>query len=197
MVEATETPSAALIGVSVASTIAGNAVGIKSIGALSAAAGTLYANYGKYRDKVKEWFGSESDEKILSAITKPDFVDIEAKELLDSERLLHKEVAEDDNDFRVFYDPMSNTTFKSTLARVMNAEYHINREFALSGYASYNQFREFLGLESLPEFDGVAWAAEDGYMWIDFDNKPFEADNITMIGVQMNFLPESQNNHAV
>ena len=58
------------------------------------------------------------------------------------------------------------------MASVLNAQYHLNRNFTLRGYVSLNEFYEFLGIEKVVCGEGIGWGQdllEDGIFWIDFD----------------------------
>ena len=63
------------------------------------------------------------------------------------------------------------------MAALINAEYHFNRNFALYGYASLNDFYSFLGLEATEQGEALGWAAwkfyADGFegAWIDIDHR--------------------------
>ena len=70
----------------------------------------------------------------------------------------------------LFYEPYSERYFKSTLYRVLQAEYHINRNFALGADISLNDFYLFLGIEKTDGGDMIGWSGVDGYEWIDFEN---------------------------
>jgi hypothetical protein len=55
----------------------------------------------------------------------------------------------------------------------MNAEYHLNRNFALAGAALFNEFYDFIGIEERPELDEMGWAPTDeGEFWIEFNHVP-------------------------
>ena len=93
------------------------------------------------------------------------------------ERLSFKENEEDDeSDFGealTFYEPVSKRYFKRTMDEVLEAEYHLNRNFILRGYAPLNEFYEFLGLEKTKDGEKLGWSQEVGgtfygYEWIDF-----------------------------
>lgn len=72
-----------------------------------------------------------------------------------------------------FYDPFSMRYFERTIDEVLEAEYHLNRNFILRGDASMNEFYRFLGLEETPDGDEYGWSQcvgfdVYGYQWIDF-----------------------------
>lgn len=74
-----------------------------------------------------------------------------------------------------FYEPVSKQYFKRTMEEVMEAEYCLNRNFVLRGYAPLNELYEFLGLEKTSDGEKLGWSQEVGgtfygYEWIDFEH---------------------------
>ena len=74
-----------------------------------------------------------------------------------------------------FYEPVSKRYFKRTIEEVLEAEYKLNRNFILRGYAPLNEFYEFLGIEKTPDGEKLGWSEEVGYElygygWVDFEH---------------------------
>lgn len=73
------------------------------------------------------------------------------------------------------YEPISKRYFHATETELMDAFYNVNRNFALNGEVSLNDFYSFLpGLDFTPEGDMLGWCAEYlsnewEYYWIDFN----------------------------
>lgn len=82
----------------------------------------------------------------------------------------HSDFDEEDEKVRMFYDVYSDRYFRSTISRVLEAEYHINRNFVLGGIVSVADFYSFLGLSYEDGGDDYVWVMEDDMYWIDFDN---------------------------
>ena len=79
---------------------------------------------------------------------------------------------------RLFYDAISERYFQATISQVLQAEYHLNRNFALGGgFITLNQFYEFLGIEPVPGGDEVGWMVSDGLYWVDFDHQKTVVDD--------------------
>lgn len=86
--------------------------------------------------------------------------------------------------------------FDATMEQVRTAEYVLNRNFALRGYATFNEFLRFLGLDDLgKDGDEIGW--EDyigevlyGYRWIDFDHvyRP-SGDGMSVCEIRIPFEP--------
>ena len=72
-----------------------------------------------------------------------------------------------------FYDAFSRRYFESTIAQVLEAEYHLNRNLSLGGDVCINDFYNFLGIEPIDGGDYLSWFYfyEDGISWIDFNHR--------------------------
>lgn len=75
------------------------------------------------------------------------------------------------DDEMLFYDELFDIWFRTSLAVVRTAQYHLNRNFILRGVVTMSEFYEFLGLQYPEEFDSIGWGEEfieGGCSWIDF-----------------------------
>ena len=78
----------------------------------------------------------------------------------------------------MFYDPISERYFESTIGKVLQAEYHLNRNFMFAGYISLNEFYEFLGIEETELGATVGWNSCNGdIFWIDFNHSKAMVDD--------------------
>ena len=75
----------------------------------------------------------------------------------------------------LFYDLASKKYFRTTMAAVLNAQYHVNRNLSIKGDCSLNEYLSFLGVEGIDGGDELGW--DISYMieemdcyWLDFDN---------------------------
>lgn len=93
----------------------------------------------------------------------------------------------------VFYDEISGESIVRYERDIIDAEYHFNRNFTMRGYASLNEFYDFLGLPQTDYGDEVGWSMSSGIMWVDFEHRLISRDDggrdIYMI--DMVFSPES------
>ncbi len=74
----------------------------------------------------------------------------------------------------LFYDSFSERYFTHTLPGVLQAQYHLNRNFVLGCGVSLNDFYDLLGLDRVPHGEETGWGEQfiiDGFNWIDFENK--------------------------
>lgn len=148
--------TAAIIGIEL--------LGERKAAALSAALTVAAENYRLYRQKNIELHGKEADDEVIEAV---------ASTMLDNGYIgtgngFGMDI--DDIDYsdtdteHLFYEPISGMHFKSTLGAVMDARYHLNRNFALRGYASVPEFLWLLGVGE--EVDVYSVCPEEGeYGW--------------------------------
>lgn len=157
---------------------------------ISSAYALLSSSYQEYKDKLKELYGDEAHQKIVDSIVKEKCNDVYLQSVgicscssLDFED-------HDPNESRLFYDTFSKRYFESTVNRVLQAEYHLNRNFILSGYLPVNDFYDFLGLENIDGGDEMGWSCDDGLCWIDFNHhKTILDDGLEVLIIDMEWIP--------
>ena len=95
---------------------------------------------------------------------------------------------------RTFYDSFSQRYFESTIEKVIQAEYHLNRNFMFAGVISLNDFYEFLGLEKTELGDAVGWSSCNGDIyWIDFNHHRLTLDDgMEIYVIDMVFEPTAE-----
>lgn len=142
--------------------------------ALVSAYTVLDRSYKEYKDKTEELYGEEAHTKIKEAI---------AKDKYEKNPEIKKEFEDKhNNDVLLWFDEYSNRYFWQTMEEVKYAEYHLNRNFALRGYADLNEFYAFLGLGPTAHGAEIGWSigvGEEhyGYTWIDFYHKLHQSDD--------------------
>jgi hypothetical protein len=73
--------------------------------------------------------------------------------------------------------------FETTKEDVLLAEYRLNRDFTLCGYAALNDFYELLGLEKSESGEVLGWTLENSwsevgeYPWVDFEHETVTMDD--------------------
>lgn len=138
--------------------------------ALTSAYAMLNESYKQYRQAAKKVYGADADDKIHAEMAKDAMIadngwgyqtynmDMDTE----SERIL-------------CYDMFSKRYFNTTMAAVINAQYHINRNLQLRGYCCLNEYYEFLGINGVDLGDEMGWNIQEMYeggeMWLDFDNR--------------------------
>ena len=130
--------------------------------ALISAYALLDNSYKEYKGKVKELYGEEGNDKVVGEIVKDKYEEVEETDIKKDEML--------------FYDTFSDQFFLSTRVRVSQAEYNLNRNISMDGYASLNEFYEYLDIEPIEGGEVLGWS--DGgnltrywQSWIDFNHK--------------------------
>ena len=151
-------------------------------------------SYKKYREKLKEQYGEEAHDKIMDSIIKEkcEEVSISTPGFLSNSTLDFGEGIEPEIT-RTFYDSFSERYFESTIEKVIQAEYYLNRNFMFEGAISLNDFYEFLGLEKTDFGDKVGWSSFNGDIyWIDFNHRRITLDDgLEICVIDMVFEPTS------
>lgn len=126
--------------------------------------------FREYKKKLVELHGKEMDTEITRSIleTVPrDTIPIQTKE-----------------GFCIFYEDQTETFFERTFLEVKEAEYQLNRKFAIEGEVSLNDFLYFLGLPEEELGDTLGWQQDiicdfPHPPWIDFEHELITLDDGT------------------
>lgn len=166
-------PTFMIGGATIALMFVSNTLGKKQYLALASAATMATTNYHNYRNEVINRYGEPVDVDILKTIAaeKAETMHISGdvcgvtNACLELDDIHEQELT--------FYDSYGQRFFKSTIGKVLQAEYHINRNFCIGATPSLNDFYEFLGIEKTEYGDTVGWGCnlwEDGICWIEFNH---------------------------
>lgn len=153
-----------------------NALNKRQQASLVSAYALVENSYRQYRNKVEELYGEEASDKVRAEIAKDKY----------EENPLQPE-----GDLKLFYDDFSGRLFESTIEKVMEAEYNINRDLSMRDYATLNEFYEYLGLVPIEGGDELGWSTGmnfDHYWqsWIDFGHhKDTMGDDLECITITM------------
>lgn len=159
---------ATVVGLSTISCIFGaNVLSKRNQASLVSAYAMLSESYQRYRRAANTVYGEDADSKIKVQMAKDTYVSAGGYSVYsadmdpESERIL-------------CYDLFSKRYFTSTMAAVLNAQYHVNRNLCLRGDTTINEFYEFLGIDEIDCGDEIGWSIDElmdgGIMWLDFDN---------------------------
>lgn len=158
--------------------------------ALMSAYALVDNSYKEYKNKVKELYGEETHQEIVNSIMieKADDVYVHSECLCASCDLATEE---NDGEPKTFYDEHANRYFEATIEQVITAEYHLNRNFTLRGYAVLNELYEFLGLETTDYGSVLGWAVNDDEIyWVDFNHrKVLLPDGMEVYIIEMPYEP--------
>ena len=155
-------------GCTIAMILGSNALNKKQQAALYGALFALDKSYRTYREKVNDIYGEDADARVKQEIAK------------DKASYIPKPAGSDQV---LFYEENSDDFFWSTLEKVQQAEYYLNRQFRGIGDASLNDFCLLLGRPKCEFGDVLGWNEYDGevtygYKWIDFENRWVSAEEI-------------------
>lgn len=182
-------PAVAVGGATIACVLGSNVLNKRTQASLASAYALVSSTYSKYKNKVKELCGEETHEKIISsiAVEKAEDKHIYACTGVGAYDLDFEDANEE---IRTFYDTFGDRYFESTISKVLQAEYHLNRNFMLEGCQTLNDFYEFLGLEKTDYGDSIGWSAVNDYFWLDFSHyKATLEDGLECYVIEMIFEP--------
>lgn len=142
---------------------------------ITSAYAVIDRSFKEYRGKLKELYGEDADVKIRQSIAN-DHRDEEIKAYAPG-----LTPALGAGEKYLFYEEYRGRYFEATMNEVLNAEYHLNRNFAMRGYASLNEFYSFLGLDKKDFGDALGWDCgrlfeEYEMPWIDFNHRKTQLD---------------------
>lgn len=145
--------------------------------ALVSAYTLIDSSFREYKQKLKELYGEETHENIVNAIAVE-----KAQETYVTGSYFGStcDITSDEScsDPVLFYDEHSGRYFESTIEQVINASYHLNRNYILRGYSYLNEFYEFLGIETTDYGSVLGWTPTDeGEYWIEFNYRKTVLDD--------------------
>lgn len=165
-----------LLGVSTIACIVGaNALNQKKQASLMSAYAMLNESYKQYRKAAKTVYGEDAEMAKDALVSTYDWgyqvynMDMDSG----SERLL-------------FYDLASKKYFRTTMAAVLNAQYHVNRNLSVRGVCPLNEYLSFLGLDEVDGGDVIGWdicymIEEMDCYWLDDNYKTTLEDGLECI----------------
>lgn len=160
-------PSVA-VGVSTLICIFGaNYLNKRSQASLASAYALLDSSFKEYKNKVSELYGEDANNEIIGEIAKDHYKETD--------------ISVPDNE-QLFYDAFSRQYFTSTLFKVQQAEYYLNRDLTMRDYAYLNEFYEHLGIDGLDSGWKLGWStgsclAAYWQPWIDFNHSKVVTDD--------------------
>lgn len=159
---------AVLIGASTIACIFGaNTLNKRQQASLMSAYALLDNSYKEYKSKLIDLYGDEADLRIREEIAKDKYAGDEKTP---------------DNDNMLFYDEFSGRYFETTTAKVLKAEYELNKKLSIHGGAYLNEFYELVGLPTTDYGDHLGWSAAGMYemyweQWLDFNHEKIILDD--------------------
>lgn len=173
-------PTAGIAVTTITCIFASTALSRRQQASLASAYAVLDRIHKEYKEKVIELYGEDADKEIRREIVRNHIPDDQLPPW-------------DEN--QIFYEEHYGKFFERTREQVLEAEYHFNRNFALRGYATLNEFYEFLGLPKTSEGEALGWSlyageAFYGYSWVDFEHHSYTMeDGLVCCEIRMPFAP--------
>jgi len=115
-------------------------------------------NFAKYRESLVNLYGEEADKKVRD-------------EVILQNCNYHHIGCDVPDEKATWVEEISGESIDAYEKEIIDAEYHFNRNFTMRGYASLNEFYEFLGLPQTEYGDSVGWTTTDGIYWVDFEHR--------------------------
>lgn len=174
-----------------------NALNRRQQASLASAYALVSRSYTDYKRKVKELYGEGAHKKIMESLNAEKSKDMHISSCgFVSDSSLEFEDANEE--VRLFYDSFSDRYFQATISQVLQAEYHVNRNFALmGGFVPLNMFYEFLGIEPKQDLAGFGWWVSDELYWVDFNHSKAMVDDglngeIECYIIDMDYTPTTE-----
>lgn len=166
-------PSVVVGTTTVACIFSANVLNKRHQAAITSAYALVDQSYKTYKTKLKELYGEEADIQIREAIARDK---LERNEEVAGYVPGCGSLTTQDGETYLFYEEYLGEYFEATIEAVQNAEYHLNRNFSMRGYATLEEFYEFLGVKNPARFcNALGWDCsrlieEYESTWIDFDH---------------------------
>ena len=173
-------PSAAIGLATIGCIFGSNILSRNQLKSLASAYMLLDRTFKEYKRKVNELYGEGADHEVKRELVKNIYDDSDIEP--DGEKL-------------IFYEEHYGKLFERTMVEVLQAEYNLNRQFALDGEASINDFLDLLGLEHVEFGNGIGWLSDSnydfyGHPWIDFKHEKMTLDDgMECIYINLDTLP--------
>lgn len=134
---------------------------------LMSAYALLDNSYKEYKNKVEEIYGENVNNEIQESIAKEKY----EKNKPESEDLL-------------VYDVFTGKYFTTTLIALSKAEYDLNRNIHMRGWANLNEFYDLLGVDCIEGGDELGWSEGGNFEyywqgWVDFHHRTATMDDGT------------------
>lgn len=180
---------AVLMGTASAACIIGaNTVNARRHAALYSAYKLSETALTEYQDKVKEVVSEKKVKEIKQKIAEDK---VDKAVLNESDATNRKVIVSNDGD-SWFIDPYSNTTFRSTTAKIDAAINRVNKTMLTEMFVSLTDLYDELGLDHTRDSDYIGWCIDDGIIESDFNDAVVKNDQAYVV---MDFLKRPSYNY--
>lgn len=155
-------PAAATGIASISCIVAANVITARQQKSLAAAYALVETGYKKYRGKIVERFGKETDIQTANEVIVEQSEDADDFDDLDTGKKI------------VVYDSYNDRYFETTIAKIRRAMYVVNRNLSTQGCASLNDMYMALGVSLTEDGDSIGWSVDTlcewmGECWLDYE----------------------------
>lgn len=139
----------------------------------------LHQTFEQYKNKVKELYGEDADNKIKYEIYKENKTDNPCL------------IMSSGDDKIIFYMDYYDRFFERSMLEVREAEYQLNRQLIKKGEVPLNYFLELLDLPTSEEGKILGWSQDSAfdiynYTWVDFSHEQMKTeDDLECIYIKM------------
>lgn len=159
-------PAAVTGAATIACIFGANTLNKNKQAALMSAYALLDNSFKEYKNKVNELYGEDADQNVRAEL---------AKDKYDANMAPNK-------DKRLFYDEYSERYFESTIEKVLQAEYDLNRMISIEYGVYLNEFYELLGIDTVPYGDYMGWSTYElmdcqWNSWVEFSHRKVILDD--------------------
>lgn len=180
-------PTALMAGTAILCIFGCHTLHLKREAALLSALSLTEAALSEYKDEVKKELGEDRFRQLQEAIHEKhvaalppgtNVIDTQSGDIL-------------------FFESTSRRWFRASMDYVLQAEYHINRNFTLGKTIVLNDWYDFLGLPHTTYGDILGWESYSGealygYIWIDFWHREKTLpDGTPYISIEYPFEPHN------
>ena len=152
-------PTVVMGAATIACMFGANALNKQKQASLASAYALVDRSFKEYRSKLIELKGEEVDREVRDAVVR--------------EHCDYHVIGLDIPDKKMkFYDEISGRYVECYERDIIDAEYHLNRNYIMRGYSPLNEFYDFLGLPHTKEGEELGWSTSDELYWIDFVHRP-------------------------
>lgn len=138
---------------------------------LTSAYALIDSQFKEYKNKVKEIYGEEAHRKILMSLNPERAKNPELYvPSIWGEPCSSLDFGSPNEVEHLFYEEFTGRYFTSTLDKVIEAEYHLNRNMTKGRDMTLNDWLTYLGIEKEEGGDNIGWSVNDFYTWVDFDH---------------------------
>ena len=137
--------------------------------ALMSAYALVDGSYKEYKKKVEDMYGESAHDNVITEIAKDRYEESDIED-------------DDDPEVELFYEEFTRQYFNSTKYKVQRAQYELNREIHMRGWATLAEYCEFMDIDCGDEGEALGWS-EGGNLarywqgWIDFTHKKVELED--------------------